>query len=230
MGIKKDVLADHTHCFLCEHALPEWQEAIMNHAAIRHFKRGQEIFREGEPVTGIYFLHTGNVKVHKQWGTEKELIVKIAARGDVIGHRGMGKQQYYPVAATALDQVSACFVSTAFLQTTLRVNNELTYQLMLYYANELQEAEQGMRNLVHMEVKGRIAAMLLKIESLFGTDGEGYINPVLTRQDMASFAGTIYETLFKVFNELHKEGIVLVAGKQIAIKNRKALGALLEVG
>lgn len=229
MKQKRGVLADHTHCFLCEYCLPDWQEAVMHHAEIRHFKRGQEIFREGEPVMGVYFLHAGHVKVHKRWGSDKDLIVKIARQGDVIGHRGMGKTQHYPVAATALDNVSACFIPTSFLQTTLRVNNELTYQLMLYYANELQEAEQGMRNLVHMDVKGRISAMLLKIEELFGTDAEGYINMVLSRQDMASLAGTIYETLFKVLNELHKEGIVQVVGKQIAIKNQTALEALCRV-
>lgn len=223
-------LAGHDNCFLCRYCLPEWLTAITTNAPVKRFKKGQVIFGEGEPVTGFYFLHTGKVKVHKRWGEEKELIVKIAKAGDVLGHRGMGKNQHYPVAATALENSTACFVSTDFLQTTLRVNNELTYQLMLFYANELQEAEQSMRNMVHMDVKGRIADALLKIQELFGMDEQGYIDSVLTRQDISSFAGTTYETLFKVLNELSKEGIVQLSGKQIAIVKQQALQSLIRVG
>jgi len=213
----------HNNCFLCKHSLPDWLMAIGTNTKTVNFKKGQVIFKEGEPVTGFYFLHTGRAKVHKQWGEDKDLIVKFAGPGDVLGHRGMGTNQLYPVSATALEPITACFATTEFLHTTLRVNNELTYQLMLYYANDLQEAERGMRNMVHMDVKTRIAEALLKIADIFGTDGEGVINSTLTRQDIASFAGTTYETLFKVSNELIAEKIIEMSGKQIRILNRQKL-------
>lgn len=40
-----------------------------------------------------------------------------------------------------------------FFMSTLKVNAELTYQLMLFYADELRESEQKMYNLVHMTVR-----------------------------------------------------------------------------
>ena len=207
----------HPNCFLCRHSLPEWNAAITTHASIVHFKKGQRIFQEGEPATGFYFLHEGKVKVHKQWGEEKELIIKFAREGDVLGHRGMGPQLLNPVTATALETGSACFISAEFFRTTLAVNNELTYQMMLLYAQELQAAEHSMRNMVHMDVKGRIADALLKIRAFFGTE------TILTKQDIASYAGTTYETLFKVLNELVQEQVITVNGKNIQIKKEKKL-------
>lgn len=213
----------HPNCFLCQHSLPEWHDAITAHAKLVHFKKGQRIFQEGEPATGFYFLHEGKVKVHKQWGEEKELIIKFAKEGDVLGHRGMGAQPFNPVTATALEAGSACFTTAEFFRTTLKVNNELTYRMMMLYAQELQVAEHSMRNMVHMDVKGRIADALLKIRDLFGTDEEGNINSLLTKQDMASYAGTTYETLFKVLNELVLEKVISVTGKSILIKKEKKL-------
>jgi CRP/FNR family transcriptional regulator len=221
---------NHGDCFLCRYSLPEWFAAINTNAKLLNIKKGQLIFKEGDPVTGFYFLHTGKVKVHKQWGEDKDLIIKFAIAGDVLGHRGMGTNQYYPVSATALENITACFVTPEFLKTTLKVNNELTYQLMLYYANELQEAERMMRNMVHMDVKSRIAEAILKIAALFGLNDNGEINSTLTRQDIASFAGTTYETLFKLTNELITQKILDVSGKNIRILDEEKLRGLIKNG
>jgi CRP/FNR family transcriptional regulator len=219
---------DHLNCFLCHNSLPEWRAAIETNCRILNFKKGESIFKEGDAVTGFYFMHSGKVKVHKQWGEEKDLIIKFAAEGDVLGHRAMGRNQYYPVSATALESVSVCFVTVDFFQTSLKVNNVLTYQMMLFYANELQDAEQSMRNMVHMDVKSRIADSLIKIQKLFGTDEKGFINNALSRQDIASFAGTTYETLFKTLNDLIRDQIIEVEGKSIAIRDEKKLKASIK--
>jgi CRP/FNR family transcriptional regulator len=219
----------HTNCFLKKYCLPEWEAVIDNNAKLLDFKRGQTIFREDDAVTGFYFLHEGKVKIHKKWGADKDLIIKLAKEGDVLGHRGIGgADQHYPVSATAIENASVCFISTAFLQATLKINPELTYQLMLYYAKDLQEAEKGMRNMVHMDVKSRIADTLLKIADVFGCNEEGTINGTMTRQDVASYAGTTYETIFKVMNEFIADSIIELAGKTIIIKDRQRLYSLIK--
>lgn len=218
----------HPYCFLRRHSLPEWYDVIAARAEIVPFKKGQLLFAEKDPATHFYFLHGGAVKVHKQWGEEKDLIVRFAVPGDVLGHRGMGKEQFHPVTATALEAGSACRITTEFFLSSLKVNNSLAISMMMLYAAELQEAEHKMRNMVHMDVKGRIAGALLRIREIFGTDGDGNINNLLTKQDIASYAGTTYETLFKVLNEWAQDGIVTVAGKDIKIvKEKKLKGFIL---
>lgn len=216
-------MSHHPNCFLCRHSLPEWSGAIATNAELIRFKKGQVIFREGDPASGFFFIHEGKVKVHKQWGDDKDLIIKLATEGDVLGHRGIGAHQSYPVTATALEQGSACFITTAFFRTTLKVNTELAYQMMMLYAHELQAAEHNMRNMAHMDVKGRIADALLKMQEIFGRDEEGNINSSMTKQDIASYAGTTYETLFKVLNEWTQDGVLEVSGKNILIRKEKSL-------
>jgi CRP-like cAMP-binding protein len=48
-------------------------------------KKGEVIFKEGDPVTGIFFVNTGIVKVHKRWGADKELILRFAKEAKYLG-------------------------------------------------------------------------------------------------------------------------------------------------
>lgn len=204
-------------CFLCKRCLPEWLPAVEAHREHLAFKKGAVLFQEGDPVHGIYFVYSGTVKVHKQWGDEKELIVRFATAGDIMGHRGIGSEQYYPITATALDAVTVCFLPLEFLKTSLRVNHQLLYDLMLFYAAELQLSEKQMRNLAHMPVKGRVANALLMLQEKFGTTPAGHIGLSLSRQDLAAYAGTTYETVFRLLTELSGEGIIQHAGRDIRI-------------
>ena len=75
-----------------------------------------------------------------------------------------------------------------------------------------------MRDLAHMEVKGRIASALIDMITKFGINRDGNIAIALSRHDIASYAGTTYETLFKLFNELKKENLIATSGKFIKTK------------
>ena len=135
----------------------------------------------------------------------------------------MGIASIYPVSATAIEPATVCFIDLAFFMTTLKVNHEFTYQLMMFFAEELQVSEKKMRNLAHMSVKGRVAQALLTLGERFGVTAEGYIDIILSRQDLASFAGTTYETVFRIMNELIQDNIVNVTGKNIMITDHNKL-------
>jgi CRP-like cAMP-binding protein len=88
-------------CMLCKLCLKEWIPAVSPQHENFHYKKGELLFAEGDKVNGIYFIYDGTVKVHKHWDNEKELIVRFAKKGDIVGHRGLGKENFYPVSATA---------------------------------------------------------------------------------------------------------------------------------
>ena len=213
-------------CFLCTLCLKEWLPAISANRKMITAKKGSLLFQEGDPVTGIYFIYKGKAKIHKKWGADKEIILRVAGAGAILGHRGIGKSSLYPVSATALEAVTLCYIDLDFFETTLKVNHDLTYKLMLFLAEELQESEKNMRNLAHMSVKGRIAQALLSLQENFGTTPEGFIDISLSRQDLASMAGTTYETVFRVVNDLIEEKMVVANNKDFSITNYYALSKL----
>lgn len=219
-------MCDLQRCLMCRLCVKEWIPAIAANREMFRLKKGDEIFTEGREVTGIYFVYEGAVKVHKKWDNEKELIVRFAKQGDILGHRGLGSDLVYPVTATALEDITVCFINLEFFQASLKVNYQFLFELMMFYASELKESEKNMRNLAHMPVKGRVAHALLVLIEKFGADKNGFINLTISRQDLASFAGTTYETIFRILNELVKEKVIEVSAKDIMITDKLALREL----
>jgi CRP/FNR family transcriptional regulator len=223
-----EIACNLSSCFLCSACIPEWKEAIAVKKKTLPFNKGQTIFKEGDEVKGIYFVYQGVVKVSMQWGREKELLLRFAKAGDVLGFRGLGNEPIYPISATALTETQLCYIPNDFLEATLRTNNSFTYQLLHVYAAELQRAEKRMRDLAHRDVKGRIAVALLELLELFGADSEQYIALPVSRQDIASFAGTTYETVFKFFVELTQAGVISTTGKNIRVNHIEGLQGFIK--
>lgn len=222
MKVKKGK-CDLTTCSMCRLCRPEWLPAIDTNRKMYHYKKGEVLFTEGEEVHGMYFIHTGLVKVHKKWGDDKELILRFARGGAIAGHRGLGSDTIYPVSATALLPTDVCFIDIEFFTATLKVNQDYLYDLMMFFAAELKESERKMRNLAHMNTKGRIANALLVLNERFGTTAEGFIDIELSRQDLSSYTGTTYETLFRIMNEMVAEEALSLNKRGVKINNLKKL-------
>ena len=117
----------------------------------------------------------------------------------------------------------ACFIDLDFFRASLKVNQDFMYGLLLFFADELQESERKMRNLAHMQVKGRVAQALLTLQEKFGRTPDGFIQMMLSRQDLASLVGATYETVFRIINELAEEQLIVLSGKNIAINDAAKL-------
>ena len=217
---------DMRSCFMCKLSLKEWHPAISGHKRNFVAKKGEVIFSEGSDVTGVYFVISGNVKVHKQWG-DKELILRFASKGTIFGHRGISSTtSIYPISATALETTEICYVDIEFFKATIKVNQDFAYGMLMFYADELHTSEKKMRALALMSVKSRLAAAIIELSEQFGVDDRGFIHLTLSRQDLAAFTGATYETVFRTMNELLSENLILVEGKQIGIKDKVGLEAL----
>ena len=221
--MKKNQSCDLQTCLMCRHSLPEWHAAINSHKRNFIAKKGEVIIKEGDPVTGVYFVTSGNVKVHKHWG-DKEIILRFANDGAIIGHRGIGsKSSLYPISATALETTALCYVDIEFFKATLKVNHDFAYHLLMFYADELQASEKKMRELALMSVKSRLAVAILSLRDQFGLNEEGYLNLALSRQDLAAYTGATYETVFRTMNELLGENLIRVKDKMIGISDEAGL-------
>jgi len=181
-------------------------------------KKGQQFIMEGASVTGLFFLLSGKVKVLRTGLHGKEQIVRFATPGEIIGHRGFGTEETYPISAIALVDCTLCYFSKELLQETLRETPSLTYDFMLFYANELNRSEIRVKSLSQMTVRERVIDTLLYINRKFGQTN-GYFSLLLSRREYADYAGTTEEQVIRMFSILKKEGLLITKGKRIGISN-----------
>ena len=185
-------------------------------------KKGQQFIIEGAPVNGLFFILKGTVKVFRTGINGREQIVRFAKKGEIIGHRGFGTEEYYSIGAIALQDVVLCYFSKDDLQEALLENPKFSYDMMLFYANELNRSESKVKSISQMTVRERVIDTLLYINRKFG-DLRGFINLPLSRKEYADYAGTTEEQVIRIFSTLKKEGLIIAQGKKIGITDIQIL-------
>jgi CRP-like cAMP-binding protein len=101
---------------------------------------------------------------------------------------------------------------------------EFTYDLMLFYAEELNKSENNIRKIAQMNVRERVIDTLLYIHRKFG-QLNGVIELDLSRKEIADFAGTTDEQVIRVISSLKKEALIKTVGKKIGLTNIDKLKA-----
>lgn len=190
-------------------------------------KKGQQFIIEGAPVNGLFFVLSGKVKVFRTGINGREQIVRFAKPGEIIGHRGFGTEEYYSIGAIALENAVLCYFSKDSLQEVLHSDSSFTYDMMLFYANELNKSESKVKSLSQMTVRERVVDTLLYINRKFGHKNN-FLNLVLSRKEYADYAGTTEEQVIRVFSVLKKEKLILASGKRIGILDEDKLKQEIE--
>lgn len=179
-------------------------------------KKGQQFIMEGAPVNGLFFILEGTVKVFRTGINGREQIVRFAKEGEIIGHRGFGTEEYYSIGAIALQDAVLCYFSKDNLQEALLKSPKFSYDMMLFYANELNRSENKVKSISQMTVRERVIDMLLYIHRKFG-DLRGFLNLPLSRKEYADYTGTTEEQVIRIFSALKKEKLIIAQGKKIGI-------------
>ncbi|WP_194767805.1 Crp/Fnr family transcriptional regulator [Tamlana sp. I1] len=185
-------------------------------------KKGQQFIMEGAPVNGLFFILKGTVKVFRTGINGREQIVRFAKEGEIIGHRGFGTEEYYSIGAIALQESVLCYFSKDDLQDALLENPKFAYDLMLFYANELNRSENKVKSISQMTVRERVIDTLLYLHRKFG-DINGFLSLPLSRKEYADYAGTTEEQVIRIFSALKKEKLISAKGKKIAVSNIQLL-------
>jgi len=186
-------------------------------------KKGQQFIMEGAPTSGLFFMYKGKAKVLKTGIYGKEQILRFVNDGEIIGHRGFGIREKYSVGAIALENSVLCSFTDKTLKRMMTQIPELTYDFMLFYAEELNRSEEKVKTLAQMTVREKVIDTLLYIHRKFGENHKGFLDLVLSRKEIADFAGTTDEQVIRTISNLKKEGYLLTTGKRIAIKKIEAL-------
>lgn len=226
-GCKK---CDSTNCFINRFTSDEWKQTIDKKRITVRLKKGDSLFKEGDPVSGIYFIYSGKFKVFNSGVKEKSQIVRLAKTGEIIGHRGFGKLMVYPIGATSYTPAAVCFIPEKMFREALKSNGELVFELMNFYADELRRAEYKLRSISQMTARQKMAEALLTVQEIFGIetiDDKEYIAIQLPRQDYADITGLSLEEVIRTLSAFNKQQLITISGKRICIENSENLKALL---
>lgn len=187
------------------------------------YKKGQIIFEEGETLNGVYCVRDGVCKLSKLSENGKDQVVKLVVKGGLLGKRSLVSDQKTNLSAVALNDMEMCFIPKSEIISDLSKNPKFTMDVLKEMAHDLKESDDSLVSMAQKSVKSRMADILLYIHDNFGTDDEGFLSIILSREDYASIVGTATESAIRILSQFKKEGFISTSGKRIKIEDPNGL-------
>lgn len=222
-------LTEHIAAIPLFEGLPQPQiEELTDIVVDQTFKRGQNIFSDGEEATGFYVVASGRVKIYKSSPDGKEQILHIFGSGEAFGEVPVFAGGYFPANADTLEQTRLFFFPRAGFVELIKQEPTLAMNMLAALSRRLRMLAALVDNLSLKEVPGRFAAYILHLSE--ADNGASVVELDISKGQLASLLGTIPETLSRILAKMSMQGIIAVDGKKVSITDRVQLEELAESG
>lgn len=208
----------------CDLKNPSLEQMVSN-KVLNYYRKGQTLYFQGNPAFGIYCIKRGKVKISKIGNDGKEIIIRIAGPGDILGHQNIYTNESYTATATIIEDAVVCFMDKKFILEKINAEPSIAINIIKKLSDEMTAFESRNAAMSHKNVRERLAELLIGLKNDYGVSEAGKVklNIKLTREEMASMVGTANETIIRFISEFKDEGILEQQGKTIYIMNMDKL-------
>lgn len=188
------------------------------------YKKGDQIYQEGEMPSGLHCLLTGKVKIYKEGIGGRQQIVRMANPIGFIGYRAFFAEEAHIASAEALEDSIICRIPTKLMLEIVRTTPELAMSIIRALATDLGFSHRRTVTLTQKHIRGRLAEALLVLKDTYGYEEDGYTLKVyLTREDLANLSNMTTANAIRTLSGFANEGIVKLEGKKIRIIHQEQL-------
>jgi CRP-like cAMP-binding protein len=212
---------ENNNCFIKKYSPISIIDDVNKNKMISRLSKKQHVFFEGNENPGIYFVKSGIVKVYKNGAFNKDQIIRFSLNGEILGHRGLRKTNIFSVSAQTLTEAEICFFTREYFFYLLEKVPQLTINLMLFYAEELNQEESKLRDMAIFNVREKVAKAILTLAQRFGLKENKEIMHIekLSRQDISELVGLTSNQVTKVLADFKSENLIEIDGKKIRLTN-----------
>src|SRR5690606_3737380 len=177
----------------------------------------------GQNVNGVFCIKSGICKIAKLTNNGKNHIVKLVAKGELLGQRSLINDESLNLTATALEDMEVCFIPKSEIMSFFHTNSNFSMEVLKTICEDLKEADNDLVNMAQKSVRERLAHTLLYLADKFGTDQDRILNVQLSREELSGLVGTAVESCIRLLSEFKKDGFIDLIGKKIKIINEREL-------
>ena len=196
-------------------------ERFLNHCHRKSYPAKKNIIHEGDEPHSLYYIIKGSVSVLAENDEGAEIILAFLNSGDFFGEAGLFKEKLDRSAiVVAKSECDIAEISYTQFRKLVTEDPEILFMLSGQIFDRLIKTSQKVRDLIFLDVSGRIARTLLELSQLPDamTHPEG-MQIKITRQDIAKIVGCSREMAGRVLKELEEDNLISAHGKTIVVKD-----------
>jgi CRP/FNR family transcriptional regulator len=191
-------------------------ETIVRHR--RLLKRGDLLYRAGEPQRAIYAIRSGSVKTYVLTDDGRMQITGFHISGELLG-LGAVAAIHSASEARVLETTMVCEVPIDVLKKYCEEAPSVRYQVIKIMSQEIIDNHELMLLLGKKNADERLATFLLGFSRRFQKRSYSptKFNLSMSRSDIGNYLGMAEETVCRVFTRFQDDGLLTTERRQVQI-------------
>jgi CRP/FNR family transcriptional regulator len=192
-------------------------EGLLNqvtaHMQLREYERGEALFWEDDPCTGLHIIEQGFVKLYRLSPQGRQYIVRVLQEGDTCNEVPTFDGGTNPVNVEALETTKVWVIHPDILRTLLKKHPEFAQKVIDNLAKNLRGLVRMVSEMAFYQVTHRLARLISEQspDELSGTPW--------TQEQLAARLGTVREVVARSLKELERSGAIQMNKRRIAISD-----------
>ena len=193
----------------------------------RHFQKGEVIFRQDGKTEYLVFLTKGMAKlVYNNHG--KDLILTVEKAQALLGLSNILNEDMNLASIIAIEDCKGCVADMEKFKETMVKNRSFMFEVMRISTRMFRRSIFNFISIAQKQSNGRIADVLIHLAENVYNSRSFYL--LLSRQELADFAGCSKELLIRTLQNFCSDGIIRVSGKNMEILDMERLHTISRIG
>jgi CRP/FNR family cyclic AMP-dependent transcriptional regulator len=189
------------------------------------------LFNQGDDARLLYLICGGYLKLTAGRNEDRQMIVRVAGPGSMLGLYAVLSHGVYEVSAESLTSAQLRPVERERFLSFLRIHKEAQMRAVQCICQEYRFALQDACRIALAEtVAARLGRLLLELAHQIGEhlDGGEFRFPLLlTHEEMASMTCTTRETVTRTLGQFRKDGWISIEDSLVTIHHPERLQSLV---
>ena len=199
-------------------------QSLIGAVTRRKYPKDAVIFFESDPGDAMFMIISGRVKVTILSDDGREIILSILSDRDFFGEMALLDNEPRSATAIAVQDTEVAVIHQKDFLSIVEKRPRVAINLLSALSDRLRKANHQIGSLALLDVYGRVAGVLLEMASDTGIrlkDGRiRFRRP--THQEIANMIGATRETVSRTISDLHRQGYIEIAGKNVIIQDQFA--------
>ncbi|MGM0375897.1 MAG: Crp/Fnr family transcriptional regulator [Bacteroidota bacterium] len=203
-------------------------QILGNYGPTNRFLKNHLLFSQNQTISNIYWIHKGWVKLHKMERSQRCSILKIEGDKSFVGLSDTWEGTSHRFGATSLTPLEVTEIDREKFKALLDENPEMASEVMTFLARDAMYYLDRLTSRHHKQLPGRVADTLLYFYELFNQKPDFQF--LLSRTELAQFAGTTKESLIRTLSEFKHDRIINLNDRDVEILSLEIVRTLSRLG
>lgn len=186
-------------------------------APSRVFRRGELVFSQSQPVTALFILKRGRVRIFRVTEDGKALTMAILEPGAVFGEMILVGQRMYDNYAEAIEDAEICQLTGTDVERHMMSDPRIAIRVSRHLGEQVVRLEERLTELALRPLLARVASSLVRLAGAGGSSRLGHVTIRLTHDQLAGLLGATRESTSKSMADLASKNLIRQARGRIIL-------------